>query len=192
MAGLVTILCHSECLGAWTSFWTPCRRAWPFAARFKTVFKFLEKERVGVVVLVLRSDICSWRCRIDGRECMEAAIEHLGWLLYPKLAHHTFTIPAFRLVKLRLGGNGMRLEGSHVLLKFSWLVVTLFGPCLPILNTLIALLAKIYPILLFGCDAKFLDVKPESVTQEREAGIPSFGSSMVALLAFALQLSNLL
>eukprot|EP00971_Amphidinium_carterae_P155493 3083643-Amphidinium_carterae.1 len=36
-------------------------------------------------------------------------------------------------------------------------VVTLFGPCLPILSSLIALLAKIYSILLFGSNAHLLN-----------------------------------
>eukprot|EP00971_Amphidinium_carterae_P197054 3911141-Amphidinium_carterae.1 len=53
----------------------------------------------------------------------------------------------------------MTLQASYVLLKLLWLVMTLFGPCLPILNALIALLANIYPILLFGTDAAILDVK---------------------------------
>eukprot|EP00971_Amphidinium_carterae_P195500 3879674-Amphidinium_carterae.1 len=57
--------------------------------------------------------------------------------------------------RVRGNGNGMKLQDSHVLLKFSWLVVTLFGPCLPVLHTLIALLANIYSILLFGTDTKF-------------------------------------
>eukprot|EP00971_Amphidinium_carterae_P216840 4304339-Amphidinium_carterae.1 len=70
------------------------------------------------------------------------ALEHLVWLLYPKFAHYTFTIASFRIVKGRLAGtgNGMTLNDSHVLLKFLWHVVTLFGPCLPILHALIALL----------------------------------------------------
>eukprot|EP00971_Amphidinium_carterae_P230009 4565158-Amphidinium_carterae.1 len=62
-------------------------------------------------------------------------------------------------MKLRLRGTGMKLQASYVLLKFSWLVMTLFGPCLPILSTLIALLVNIYSILLFGTNAQVLDVK---------------------------------
>eukprot|EP00971_Amphidinium_carterae_P228928 4541653-Amphidinium_carterae.1 len=120
---------------------------------------------------------------------MEATLETLVWLLYPKFAQYIGTTAAFRLVKLRFGGNGMTLEGSHVLLKFSWLVVTLFGPCLPILNALIALLVNIYCILLFGCDAEFLYVK---TSEAHRATIPRCGFRMIALLALALQLSNLL
>eukprot|EP00971_Amphidinium_carterae_P208436 4135541-Amphidinium_carterae.1 len=62
-------------------------------------------------------------------------------------------------MKGRLTGNGMKLQASYVLLKLLWLVVTLFGPCLPILNALIALLANVYSILLFGTNAQILDVK---------------------------------
>eukprot|EP00971_Amphidinium_carterae_P126158 2499194-Amphidinium_carterae.1 len=90
----------------------------------------------------------------------------------------------------------MKLEGSHVLLTFSWLTVTMFGPCLPILNTLIALLTNIYSILLFGSNAQLLgsdaDLLDMSTTQVREARLPSFGFSVVALLALVLQLSSLL
>eukprot|EP00971_Amphidinium_carterae_P346127 6487416-Amphidinium_carterae.1 len=90
-------------------------------------------------------------------------------------------------MKGRLRGNGMTLQASYVLLKFSWLVVTLFGPCLPILNTLIALLANIYSFLLFGTAGQVLDVKE---TEAHEASLPSCGFSTVALLALALQSSN--
>eukprot|EP00971_Amphidinium_carterae_P126375 2503701-Amphidinium_carterae.1 len=62
-------------------------------------------------------------------------------------------------MKGRLTGNGMTLQASYVLLKLLWLVVTLFGPCLPVLNVLIALIANIYSILLFSTYAKILDVK---------------------------------
>eukprot|EP00971_Amphidinium_carterae_P326439 6457223-Amphidinium_carterae.1 len=88
---------------------------------------------------------------------MESTLEHLAWLLYPKFAHYTFTLAAFRIAKGRQAGNGngMTLVDAHVLLKLSWLVVTLFGPCLPILHALIAMLANIYSILLFGTDTQF-------------------------------------
>eukprot|EP00971_Amphidinium_carterae_P012382 243586-Amphidinium_carterae.1 len=86
-------------------------------------------------------------------------------------------------------GKGMTLQATYALLKLSWLVVTLFGPCLPILHALIALLVNIYSILLFHTDAHVLDVK---CTEEQRASLPSFGFSMVALLALALQSSNLI
>eukprot|EP00971_Amphidinium_carterae_P125515 2486375-Amphidinium_carterae.1 len=111
------------------------------------------------------------------------------WLLYPKFAHYTFTLAAFRIVKGRFAGNGnaMTLADSNVLLKFLWLVVTLFGPCVPILHALIALLATIYSVLLFGTDRQFLYVKETPANVE---SLPSFGFSTVALLALALQSSN--
>eukprot|EP00971_Amphidinium_carterae_P253862 5039847-Amphidinium_carterae.1 len=89
----------------------------------------------------------------------------------------------------RFRGNGMTLQASYVLLKFAWLVVTLLGPCLPILHALIALLTHIYSILLFGTDRQFLHV---TETEEHVASLPSLGFSTVAALALALQLSNLL
>eukprot|EP00971_Amphidinium_carterae_P199553 3960625-Amphidinium_carterae.1 len=110
---------------------------------------------------------------MNGKDCAEAAIEHLSWLLYPKFAHYTFTITTFRIMKVRLGFNGMRLEAVHVLLTFLWLVLTLFGPCLPILNTLIVLLSNIYSILLFGSNANILKAR-----QEHGAALPSFGFSL--------------
>eukprot|EP00971_Amphidinium_carterae_P334401 6469675-Amphidinium_carterae.1 len=162
--------------------------------------------------LVSRREVCGWRWHMNRRECMDATLEHLAWLLYPKFAHCTFTIAAFRIMKARLRGNGMTLGNSYVLLKFLWLVVTLFGPCLPILNTLIALSANIYCILLFGTDFQVLDLKEteehganlpslgfildgqkkETEDEEYGARLPSFGFSTFALLALAWQLTNLL
>eukprot|EP00971_Amphidinium_carterae_P017765 350134-Amphidinium_carterae.1 len=124
MPGLATILCHAECLGAWALFWAPCTGMWPSESKFRAVYK---SPTCGFDVtidcdLVSRSDVCGWRRQVNGRECMEAALEHLVWLLYPKFAHYAFTIAAFRIVKGRLRGKGMTLEASYVLLKFSWLV----------------------------------------------------------------------
>eukprot|EP00971_Amphidinium_carterae_P035452 697990-Amphidinium_carterae.1 len=189
MPGLVTILCHAECLGAWASFWTPCRGSRPFASLFRAYFKAPIGESSAEIGcdLVSRNDVCSWRWNMNGRERTEATPEHPVWLLYPKFAHYTFSIAAFRVVKGRLRGNSMTLLASSVLLKFLWLVVTLFGPCLPILSILIALLANIYSILLFGTDAQVLDLKE---TEAHEEGLPSFGFSTVTLLALALQSSN--
>eukprot|EP00971_Amphidinium_carterae_P034862 686348-Amphidinium_carterae.1 len=98
---------------------------------------------------------------------------------------------AYRIVKSRFTGTGkgMTLTNSHALLKLLWLVVTLFGPCLPILHALIALLANIYSFLLFGTDTQFLYVRG---TSTQNASLPSFGFSAVALLALAMQSSNLL
>eukprot|EP00971_Amphidinium_carterae_P200101 3971321-Amphidinium_carterae.1 len=115
--------------------------------------------------LVSRRDACGWQWQMNPRNCVEEAIEQLVRLLYPKFAHNIFTMAAFRILKVRLGGSGMTLEGSHVLLKFLWLVVILFGPCLPILNSLITLLASVYSILLFGTNAQLLAV---DVTHEDE------------------------
>eukprot|EP00971_Amphidinium_carterae_P147555 2924238-Amphidinium_carterae.1 len=113
MPGLVTILCHSECLGAWASFWAPCRGSWPFPSEVRMD---LRKGFHGShpflydCELVSRNDICGWRWHVHWRECMDAALEHLAWLLYPKFAHYTFTLAAFRIVKGRLRGGGMTLE----------------------------------------------------------------------------------
>eukprot|EP00971_Amphidinium_carterae_P210118 4168655-Amphidinium_carterae.1 len=115
MSGLVTILCHAECLGAWASFWSPCQGMWPFASKFRAVFigPIDEEEVKFFCDLVSRSEVCGWRWHVNGRECMDATLEHLVWLLYPKLAHYTFTIAAFRIMKRRLGGNGMTLSHSR-------------------------------------------------------------------------------
>eukprot|EP00971_Amphidinium_carterae_P052401 1031463-Amphidinium_carterae.1 len=189
MPGLVTILCHAECLGAWVSFWAPCTGSWPFASKFTAAADW--DEFAIACDLLSRSDVCRWRWHMNRRGCMDATLEHLVWLLYPKFAHYTFTIAAFRIVKgrSRHNGNAMRLESSYALLKFLWLVVILFGPCLPILHALIALLANIYFILLFGTDTEFLYVKPNTA---HIASLPSFGLSTVVLLALTLQASNLL
>eukprot|EP00971_Amphidinium_carterae_P048215 949668-Amphidinium_carterae.1 len=100
MPGLVTIICHAECLGAWASFWAPCRGLWPFAFKFNAAFKWRRNNFQLPCDLVSRSDVCGWRWHsMNGRGCMEATFEHLVWLLYPKFAHYTFTIAAFRVMK---------------------------------------------------------------------------------------------
>eukprot|EP00971_Amphidinium_carterae_P328186 6459927-Amphidinium_carterae.1 len=71
---------------------------------------------------ILLGTLQGWRWRVNGRDCAEAVIEHLVWLLYRKFAHYTFTIAAFRIVKQRLRGIGMKLQSSSVLLQFSWLM----------------------------------------------------------------------
>eukprot|EP00971_Amphidinium_carterae_P143839 2850438-Amphidinium_carterae.1 len=200
MPGIVTILCHAECLAAWTSFWAPCRGRWPLEwSKFPAAFEVREQNNVMDADLVSRKDVCGLRWHMNGKECMDTALEHLAWLLYPKFAHYAFTITAFRIVKRRFTGNGMTVQASYVVLKFVWLVVTLFGPCLPILNTLIALLANIYSILLFGTAAQVLDVKETAeqhflleVKDIATASLPSFGFSTAALLGLALQASNFL
>eukprot|EP00971_Amphidinium_carterae_P014643 289182-Amphidinium_carterae.1 len=188
MPGIVTILYHAECLGAWTSFWAPCRGTLPFAS--KEVMVRMPRVKLSYQFdPVSRTDICSWRWHVDQKDCMDAVLEHLGWLLYCKMAHNTFTIAAFRVVKARFRRTGMSVESSYVLLQFSWLMVTLFGPCLPILNTQVALLANIYCNLLFGCHSQLLDVKE---TLKHTSGLPSFGFSTVALLPLAFHSTNLL
>eukprot|EP00971_Amphidinium_carterae_P151663 3006265-Amphidinium_carterae.1 len=79
MPGLVTILCHAECLGAWASVWAPCRGSWPFATKFGAVFKSVVNERNEAIEcdLVSRSDACGWRWQMDVRKCMDAALENL-------------------------------------------------------------------------------------------------------------------
>eukprot|EP00971_Amphidinium_carterae_P067590 1338423-Amphidinium_carterae.1 len=126
MPGLVTILCHAECLGAWASFWAPCKGGWPFASNFRAAFYSPTSGRhIGHQCdLVSRADVCGWRWHMNGRDCVEATLEHLAWLLYPKFAHFTFTIAAFRIVRGRLRGASMTLDNSYVLLKFSWLAIT--------------------------------------------------------------------
>eukprot|EP00971_Amphidinium_carterae_P339731 6477700-Amphidinium_carterae.1 len=126
MLGLVTILCHAECLGAWASFWAPCRGMWPFEYKFHVLIKRMSTDKgfAAKLDLVSRGDICNWRWRVNRTVCMEATLEHLVRLLNPKFAHYTFTVAAFRIVKGRFKGNGnaMTLADAHVLLKFLWLV----------------------------------------------------------------------
>eukprot|EP00971_Amphidinium_carterae_P149606 2966209-Amphidinium_carterae.1 len=83
MPGLVTMLCHAECFGAWAFFWTPCRGMWQYT------FQFRAPVDIGLEVtsissnLLSRSDVCGWRWHMKRTECMEATLEHLVWLLYP-------------------------------------------------------------------------------------------------------------
>eukprot|EP00971_Amphidinium_carterae_P276872 5494796-Amphidinium_carterae.1 len=78
MPGLVTMLCHAECLGGWASFWAPCRGKWPFTSKFEAVFKSPTAGSATIHCdLVSRRDVCGWRWHMNGRECMEATLEHL-------------------------------------------------------------------------------------------------------------------
>eukprot|EP00971_Amphidinium_carterae_P287562 5708190-Amphidinium_carterae.1 len=69
LPGLVTSLCHANCLGAWTYFWEPCRALHSFNATFEEDQKSTIKDDIfgdGVetfnainVDLVSRTDMCS-------------------------------------------------------------------------------------------------------------------------------------
>eukprot|EP00971_Amphidinium_carterae_P236333 4689979-Amphidinium_carterae.1 len=97
-----------------------------------------------------KNDICSLRWDMDRRECMEAVLERLMWLLYPKFMHYCFTMTTLRIIMAKHSKRRMRLDATDVVLRFAWAVVAMFGSSLPMLNTLIALLSKIYSVLLFG------------------------------------------
>eukprot|EP00971_Amphidinium_carterae_P058668 1160231-Amphidinium_carterae.1 len=100
-AGLVTVLCNVDCLGAMASFWAPCRGMRQFQTNFVTTFKSPTDGRNIWMRWDLwnRSDVCGLRWHMNRRKCMEATLEHLVWLLYPKVAHLAFTIAAFQIVK---------------------------------------------------------------------------------------------
>eukprot|EP00971_Amphidinium_carterae_P055103 1085830-Amphidinium_carterae.1 len=122
--------------------------------------------------LLSRTDMCSLRHHMEWRACVEAVVEHMTWLLYPKLSHYAFTLPACYMLKNQLGGRGLKLSRASVLLSYTWLVVTLFGPCLPITNALIALMLKIYSALLFGSQLQILHM-PDG--HEQSAIVPDVG-----------------
>eukprot|EP00971_Amphidinium_carterae_P341693 6480635-Amphidinium_carterae.1 len=65
---------------------------------------------------------------------------------------------AYRVVMAKLFKRRMTLDASNVVLRFTWLVVAVFGPSLPVLNVLVYFLSKIYPVLLFESDSKVLEV----------------------------------
>eukprot|EP00971_Amphidinium_carterae_P006996 138581-Amphidinium_carterae.1 len=89
---------------------------------------------------------------------MEAAVEHLMWLLYNKFVNYCFTWTTYRIVAAQLAEKRMTLEAAGVVLQFGWVVVALFGPSLPVLNVLIAFMSKLYSVLLFGSDSDILDM----------------------------------
>eukprot|EP00971_Amphidinium_carterae_P116845 2314104-Amphidinium_carterae.1 len=78
MPGLVTILCHAECLGAWASFWAPCRGAsWTSTYGLAVKSSTYWSNMMIPCDIVSRSDVCGWRWHMNGRECMEATLENL-------------------------------------------------------------------------------------------------------------------
>eukprot|EP00971_Amphidinium_carterae_P160277 3177421-Amphidinium_carterae.1 len=187
-------MCHAECLGAWTSFWAPCRDPASFlGAMFTATFKatarlgFEVKSGDFNIELESKSDMCGLRWHMDRGQCMEAVTERLVWLLYPKFVHYSFTVTSFRMLNAQLMAKHMTLRAANVLLRYTWLVVALFGPCLPVLTAQTVLLVNIYSVLLFaGGPKRLLDIN-ESDT----ADVQIFGFSSVALLALALQSSHL-
>eukprot|EP00971_Amphidinium_carterae_P088860 1758540-Amphidinium_carterae.1 len=96
---------------------------------------------------------------MDGHKCLEAAIERLTWLLYPKFVHYCFTVTTYRIIAAKLVHKRVKLRSLDVVLRLAWVVVAVFGPSLPVLNVLIAVLSKIYSVLFFGSDSKLLDMR---------------------------------
>eukprot|EP00971_Amphidinium_carterae_P107337 2126502-Amphidinium_carterae.1 len=94
---------------------------------------------------------------------------------------------ALRMLRARCFGIRMTLQSANVLLTYTWLILALYGPCLPVLNGLIFCLAKVYILLLFGS----LRLLNTDRIQKYSAGVHSLGFRSVALLALAMQSSNL-
>eukprot|EP00971_Amphidinium_carterae_P266931 5294721-Amphidinium_carterae.1 len=193
LPGLVTFLCHAKCLGAWTTLWEPCRKAMLVLGVMRTHHKAtpgIDADNCFNLAfeLVSARDLCSLRWwHMDRRDCMEAVMERLAWFLYSKFAHSCFTVTALRVLRVWLmGRKRMTQKDASLMLSYTWLVVTLFGPCLPILNALAALLVKIYSVLLFCFRLEMLDMHPSP-----ERSVESVGLSSVALLALIFQFSNL-
>eukprot|EP00971_Amphidinium_carterae_P063157 1249822-Amphidinium_carterae.1 len=166
-------------------------KTWPYRGAV------VQKPRAGYrkelrlelpIQLLARGDICRLRWHMDKRDCVDALTERLAWLLWPKLAHHSLTIAACRMLRVRFSGKRMTLRAANVLLSYTWLLLVLFGPCLPVLNALMALLSIIYSILLFGSDPQLVDL---GKSPEHSGGVQNFGSATVALLALILQSINL-
>eukprot|EP00971_Amphidinium_carterae_P036672 720763-Amphidinium_carterae.1 len=151
---LVTTLLHAKCLGVWVRLWEPCG---PEDIRLRMFLQFSSRLFDGHLTVQSKSTVCGARS-IKVKECLDATVERLAWLLYPKFVHFVFTMAAVRVVKKQLGGRGMTLKHARVLLSYTWLVITLFGVCLPILNLLVVLLAKIHAFLLFASDSPLLDM----------------------------------
>eukprot|EP00971_Amphidinium_carterae_P281367 5586143-Amphidinium_carterae.1 len=66
MPGLVTILCHAACLGAWASFWAPCIGMWPFVSKFKVVAKAAIR-RTGAKAASYSGDEAAMYCDLVSR-----------------------------------------------------------------------------------------------------------------------------
>eukprot|EP00971_Amphidinium_carterae_P285638 5671427-Amphidinium_carterae.1 len=125
---------------------------------------------------------------MDARKCVQAITERLMWLLYPRFVHYCFTTPAYRMLGAQLTDARLPRRAATVLLSFTWLVAALLGPCFPILNALLAVLAKIYSVLLFGPDMILeMDMSPGY-----SEIVNSFGFRSVVRLVLVLQISNLL
>eukprot|EP00971_Amphidinium_carterae_P100403 1985747-Amphidinium_carterae.1 len=74
-----------------------------------------------------------------------------------------------------MSGNFMKLTDANVLLSYVWLATLVFGPCLPILNLLIAVLANVHSFLLFYGPGFGLDAAGR--TEMGKTNPPRFGFS---------------
>eukprot|EP00971_Amphidinium_carterae_P346899 6488652-Amphidinium_carterae.1 len=92
------------------------------------------------------------------------------------------------MVKEELKARRMKVTDAAVLLNYTWLILALFGPCLPLFNVLSVLLARIYFVLLFGCNLKML---VEDRNEQQSTGVINTGFSSVAFLALVLHSGNL-
>mmetsp|Transcript_12498 Transcript_12498/g.23064 ORF Transcript_12498/g.23064 Transcript_12498/m.23064 type:complete len:123 (-) Transcript_12498:41-409(-) len=119
----------------------------------------------------------------------EAAVEHMSWLLYPKFIHYGLTLPSVRIFRLQKGlGGKLTLQDASVLLSYTWLAITLFGPYVPILNMLNAMLVKIYYMLLFVWDVLLLTKE----NQPKASSLESTGLHSISMIAMGLELGNLI
>eukprot|EP00971_Amphidinium_carterae_P221323 4393732-Amphidinium_carterae.1 len=82
LPGLVTIVCHAECLGAWATLWEPCKNTWSFQSRkHPRAIRGVDTDPAdfyAAIDLVSRSDICSLRWHMGRRKCVEAVTERLA------------------------------------------------------------------------------------------------------------------
>eukprot|EP00971_Amphidinium_carterae_P098138 1941444-Amphidinium_carterae.1 len=74
-----------------------------------------------------------------------------------------------------MGGSFMKLIDANRLLSYVWLATLVFGPCLPILNLLIAVLASVHSFLLFYAPGFGLD--PAERTEMGSTNPPRVGFS---------------
>eukprot|EP00971_Amphidinium_carterae_P128018 2535776-Amphidinium_carterae.1 len=75
----VTVICHAECIGAWTFFWDTCRTA-DLALACKIVLD--ESHQWMTARLLSGSDVCgaNWNFALLG--CTDAALERMSYILY--------------------------------------------------------------------------------------------------------------
>eukprot|EP00971_Amphidinium_carterae_P053702 1057750-Amphidinium_carterae.1 len=152
LPGLVTVLCHAECLGVWVFFWHPCAHnsssMFPLQSTLSLSIQFAVEGRK---TFLSRSQVCGLLATGNWHGCTDALLDRSSMLLYGNLVHLAFTTPSVQFIARLVSGKHRRFTHESVLPSYTLIVVLMLGPCLPLLPPMSLVLAlvqqRVVPIL---------------------------------------------